>query len=90
MSDARPKYDPGKIEPERQAAWAEARAYDTPDPEEGQHIEIWDHWADALMALGKTREAVDVWQKGLKFEDLSKRDVDRRRKVSEKLRDARE
>jgi leucyl-tRNA synthetase len=36
MSDARPKYDPGKIEPERQAAWAEARAYDTPDPEDGQ------------------------------------------------------
>jgi leucyl-tRNA synthetase len=36
MSDARPKYDPGKIEPERQAAWAEARAYDTPDPADGQ------------------------------------------------------
>ena len=36
MSDARPKYDPGKIEPERQAAWAEAGAYDTPDPEDGQ------------------------------------------------------
>ena len=36
MSDARPKYDPGKIEPERQAAWAEAGAYDTPDPADGQ------------------------------------------------------
>ena len=36
MSDARPKYDPGKIEPERQAAWAEARAYETPDPGEGR------------------------------------------------------
>jgi leucyl-tRNA synthetase len=36
MSDARPKYHPGKIEPERQAAWAEARAYDTPDPGDGQ------------------------------------------------------
>jgi leucyl-tRNA synthetase len=36
MSDARPKYDPGKIEPERQAAWADARAYDTPEPGDGQ------------------------------------------------------
>jgi leucyl-tRNA synthetase len=36
MSDARPKYDPGKIELERQAAWAEAGAYDTPDPGDGQ------------------------------------------------------
>ena len=36
MSDARPKYDPARIEPERQAAWADARAYSTPDPEDGQ------------------------------------------------------
>jgi leucyl-tRNA synthetase len=37
MSDARPKYDPARIEPERQAAWADARAYATPDPGDGQH-----------------------------------------------------
>jgi leucyl-tRNA synthetase len=36
MSQARPKYDPGTIEPARQAAWAEAGAYDTPDPRGGQ------------------------------------------------------
>ncbi len=36
MSDARPNYDPGAIEPARQAAWAEARAFVTPDPAEGQ------------------------------------------------------
>jgi leucyl-tRNA synthetase len=36
MSDARPKYDPARIEPERQAAWADARAHATPDPEDGQ------------------------------------------------------
>jgi leucyl-tRNA synthetase len=36
MSDARPKYDPARIEPERQAAWADARAYSTPDPGDGQ------------------------------------------------------
>ena len=35
-SDARQKYDPGTLEPARQAAWAEARAYDTPAPAEGQ------------------------------------------------------
>ena len=36
MSEHRPKYDPGTIEPERQAAWAQRGAYDTPSPEEGQ------------------------------------------------------
>ncbi len=36
MSAARRKYDPASIEPARQAAWAQARAYETPDPEEGQ------------------------------------------------------
>ncbi len=36
MSDARPKYDPGTIEPARQAAWDERRAYATPAPEDGR------------------------------------------------------
>jgi leucyl-tRNA synthetase len=36
MSDGKPKYDPSAIEPARQAAWAEADAYRTPAPEEGQ------------------------------------------------------
>jgi len=36
MSDARPKYDPGAIEPERQAAWEQDGAYRTPDPDEGR------------------------------------------------------
>jgi tetratricopeptide (TPR) repeat protein len=58
------------------------------DDEEGQHIEIWDHLADAYMALGETQKAVDTWQKSLKFEDVSKRDIERRKKVTEKLKKA--
>jgi predicted Zn-dependent protease len=59
------------------------------DDEDGSHLEIWDHLADCYMALGEKKEAVAAWEKGLKYEDVSKRDVERRRKVSEKLRDAR-
>jgi len=55
------------------------------DEEEGNHIEIWDHWADALVALGKKKEAVGVWQKALKFEDVSPRDKERRKKVTQKM-----
>ena len=59
------------------------------DDEDGSHLEIWDHLADCHMALGEKKEAIAAWEKALKYEDLSKRDTERRRKVSEKLRDAR-
>jgi leucyl-tRNA synthetase len=36
MSGERAKYDPATLEKERQAAWDERGAYDTPSPEEGQ------------------------------------------------------
>lgn len=68
------------LEPLKQAA---------ADEDEGNHLEIWDHLADCHMALGQKKEAIAAWEKGLKCEDVSKRDVERRRKVSEKLRDAR-
>ncbi len=58
------------------------------DEEEAQHIEIWDHVADCYMALGKTQEAIDTWTKALKFEDVSKRDIERRKNVSSKLQKA--
>ncbi|MGL6097113.1 MAG: tetratricopeptide repeat protein [Fimbriiglobus sp.] len=58
------------------------------EDEEGQHLEIWDHLADAYLATGDAKKAVATWQKGLKFEDVSKRDVERRKKVSEKLKKA--
>ena len=59
------------------------------DAEDGAHLEIWDHLADCYMALGQKKDAISTWEKGLKYEDLSKRDTERRRKVSEKLKKAR-
>ena len=55
---------------------------------EAEHIEIWDHVADTYMALGKTKEAIETWTKSLKFEDVSKRDIERRKKVTSKLQKA--
>jgi tetratricopeptide (TPR) repeat protein len=59
------------------------------DEDDGAHLEIWDHLADCYMALGQKKEAVAAWEKGLKMEDISKRDAERRRKVTEKLKKAR-
>lgn len=58
------------------------------DEEEAQHIEIWDHLADTQMALHDVKGAVETWTKALKFEDVSKRDAERRKKVTKKLQDA--
>ncbi|MDB5313903.1 MAG: Tetratricopeptide repeat protein [Gemmataceae bacterium] len=58
------------------------------DEDEGAHLEIWDHVGDVYMALGQKTEATDAWQKGLTMENVSKRDVDRRKKVVAKLKAA--
>ena len=58
------------------------------DEEEGNHLEIWDHLGDVYKALGQTKEATDAWQKGLTMEDISKRDIERRKKVVAKLKAA--
>ncbi|MEO2090171.1 MAG: tetratricopeptide repeat protein, partial [Gemmataceae bacterium] len=58
------------------------------DEEEAQHIEIWDHLADTQMALGDAKGAIETWTKALKFDDVSKRDVERRKKVTQKLQKA--
>ena len=58
------------------------------DEEEAEHIEIWDHLADCYMAQGKVQLAVDTWTKSLTFDDVSKRDIERRKKVSVKLQKA--
>jgi tetratricopeptide (TPR) repeat protein len=68
------------LEPLKQAA---------ADEDDGNHMEIWDHLADCYMALGMKKEAIATWEQALKFEDLSKRDAERRRKISEKLKKAR-
>jgi len=58
------------------------------DQDEAEHIEIWDHLADVQMALGDVKGAIETWTKSLKFEDISKRDAERRKKVTKKLTDA--
>ena len=55
---------------------------------DGQHIEILDHLADVHMALDEKSEAIKVWEKALKLEDLSKREKDRRVEVEKKLKKA--
>lgn len=59
------------------------------DEEEGNHLEIWDHLADCYLALGQKKDAIAAWEKALTMEDVSPRDTDRRRKVSEKLKKVR-
>jgi tetratricopeptide (TPR) repeat protein len=58
--------------------------------EEGKHIEIFDHLADVLFAMGEKAEAIKMWEEGLKFkeEDLSKREKERRKTVEKKLKAA--
>jgi tetratricopeptide (TPR) repeat protein len=59
------------------------------DEDEGNHLEIWDHLGDCYLALGQKKDAIASWEKALKMEDISNRDGERRRKVSEKLKKAR-
>ena len=42
-----------------------------------------------LAAVGQKKEAVATWEKALKCDDVSKRDAERRRKITEKLRKTR-
>jgi tetratricopeptide (TPR) repeat protein len=58
------------------------------DEDEGAHLEIWSHLGDVYMALGQKKEATDAWQKALTMDDVSKRDVDRRKKAIAKLKAA--
>lgn len=55
------------------------------DDDEGQHLEIWDHLADAYLAAGEKDKAVAAWQKALRFDDISKRDIERRKAITAKL-----
>lgn len=55
------------------------------DKDEGAHIEIWDHLADVYLELGQTQKAIDTWQKSLKFDNVTKRDAERRKIVTQKM-----
>ena len=72
----------------KQKKYEEAKKYlaeASLDDDEGQHLEIWDHLADAQLATGDKKGAVATWQKALKLEDVSRRDTDRRKKITAKL-----
>jgi tetratricopeptide (TPR) repeat protein len=56
------------------------------DDEESNHIEIWDHVGDCYLAMGKKKEALETFQKALKMEDVTKKDGERRKKVTEKMK----
>ncbi|MBX9623873.1 MAG: tetratricopeptide repeat protein [Gemmataceae bacterium] len=58
------------------------------DVDDGNHLEIWDHLGDCLLAMDKKDEAVEAWQKGLTMEDLGRRDIERRKKVEAKVKAA--
>ena len=53
--------------------------------EGGKHIEIYDHLADVHMALGEKAEAIKVWKESLTFENLTKREKERRKMIEKKL-----
>lgn len=55
------------------------------DDEESDHIEIWDHVGDCYLALDKKQEALEAFQRALKAEDITKKDAERRRRVTEKM-----
>jgi tetratricopeptide (TPR) repeat protein len=51
-----------------------------------QHIEIYDHLGDVLMALGERDGALDAWRKGLEHVTESRRDQERKKLVEEKVK----
>ncbi|MFO0926320.1 MAG: tetratricopeptide repeat protein [Gemmataceae bacterium] len=55
---------------------------------DGQALEIYDHLADVLMALGAKDEAIAAWKKGLETVRDTKRDQKRKAEVEKKLKQA--
>jgi tetratricopeptide (TPR) repeat protein len=53
---------------------------------DGQHIEIYDHLADILLALGEKTEALAALKKGLESTTSSKRDQKRKAEVEKKVK----
>ncbi len=72
----------------KQKKYADAKKYmleAVKDDDESQSLEIWDHLADIHMALDEKKEAIAVWQKALRLDDASKRDIERRKIITAKL-----
>lgn len=51
-----------------------------------QHIEIYDHLGDVLMALGERQAAIAAWKRGVELAGNSKREQDRKAAVLKKLK----
>jgi tetratricopeptide (TPR) repeat protein len=52
---------------------------------DSQHIEIYDHLGDVLMALGERTAAIAAWRRGLELAGESPRERERRAEVERKL-----
>jgi tetratricopeptide (TPR) repeat protein len=57
---------------------------------DGQHLEIMDHLADVLMAMGEKDEALKIWKKAVNLDLQSKRDEERKLEVEKKIKKAEE
>jgi tetratricopeptide (TPR) repeat protein len=69
--------------------FAEAKKYllEATKSDEGKHVEIFDHLGDVHKALGEKAEAIDVWKKALKLDNVGKRDEARKEAIRKKLAD---
>jgi tetratricopeptide (TPR) repeat protein len=72
----------------KQKNYKEAKKYlqQAVQEEEGKHIEIYDHLADVLLALGEKSAAVAAWKKGLDVVGDTKRELKRKDEVLKKLK----
>jgi tetratricopeptide (TPR) repeat protein len=73
----------------KQKKYKEAKKYlqEAVKEKEGQHIEIFDHLGDVLLALKQKDQAIEAWQKGLDSVGTSKREQERKAVVEKKLKD---
>ena len=53
---------------------------------DGQSIEIYDHLAEVLKALGDKEAAVATWKKGLELPAETKREKEKKAEVEKKLK----
>lgn len=56
------------------------------EDERAQHIEIYDHLGDTLIALGEREAALTVWRKGVELAGPSSRDQARKTQVLQKIK----
>jgi tetratricopeptide (TPR) repeat protein len=74
----------------KQKKYKEAKEYllqATKDPDDGQHLEIYDHLGDVCQALGEKTEAVAAWKKAIELATPTKRDQLRKAEVEKKLKE---